>query len=316
MGDDLDPALARAMLEWQIEMGATDAIGETPVDRLAAGRAEAKGADAAPPPGRPPAAAASDAAEVGPDDPVAAAHAAARAAPDLPALREAIAAYPHCELRRGARNVVFADGVPGARVMIVGEAPGRDEDIEGLPFVGRSGKLLDLMLAAIGLSRHAEDPARAAYITNVMPWRPPQNRDPKVGEIAMMKPFLERHVELARPEILVPMGNPACAALLGTRGIMKLRGTVTEALGRARHADAPPRLPAAQPGPEARGLVRPPGARGVAEWLTTPPRPPRRSAACRTSPRATPGATRPTPSRLGWRTTSTASPRPSAWSWS
>ena len=235
MGDDIDPALARAMLEWQVEMGATDAIGETPVDRLAprsaederpsASSARSDHPDPAPDP-RGPTTARSD-----PDDPVAAAHAAASAAPDLSALREAIAAYPHCELRRGARNVVFADGVPGARVMIVGEAPGRDEDIEGLPFVGRSGKLLDLMFAAIGLGRHAEDPARAVYITNVLPWRPPQNRDPKVGEIAMIKPFLERHVALARPEILVPMGNPACAALLGTRGIMKLRGTVTEALG-------------------------------------------------------------------------------------
>jgi DNA polymerase len=164
-------------------------------------------------------------------DPVAEAHAAAASARSLPALREAIASYPHCELKRGARNVVFADGVPGARVMIVGEAPGRDEDIEGLPFVGRSGQLLDRMLAAIGLSRRAEDPARGVYITNVLPWRPPQNRDPKAAEIAMMRPFLQRHVELAAPQILVPMGNPACAALLGRRGITKLRGTETEALG-------------------------------------------------------------------------------------
>ena len=219
MGDDLDPARARAMLEWQVEAGATEAIGETPVDRLAS-----------PPPSDEPAAR-SDASPVDEADPVAAARAAAAAAPDLAALRAAVAAYPHCELRRGARNVVFADGVPGARVMIVGEAPGRDEDVEGLPFVGRSGKLLDLMFAAIGLSRHAEEPARAIYITNVMPWRPPQNRDPKAGEIAMMKPFLERHVALAAPEILVPMGNPACAALLGLRGITKLRGRETEALG-------------------------------------------------------------------------------------
>ncbi len=244
------------MLEWQVELGATEAIGETPVDRLAP-RAMADPERGPKPPGaapedRPvggepdapaPAVAArrdgmgrEGASAAAPDpsdaaDPVAAARAAAAAAPDLAALREAIAAYPHCELRRGARNVVFADGVPGARVMIVGEAPGRDEDIEGLPFVGRSGKLLDLMLAAIGLSRHAEDPGRAVYITNVMPWRPPQNRDPKAGEIAMMKPFLERHVALAAPEILVPMGNPACAALLGLRGITKLRGVETEALG-------------------------------------------------------------------------------------
>ena len=238
MGDDLDPARARAtldpararaMLEWQVELGARDAIGEAPVDRLAPVAAAADpegGRPAGAPPTAAPAPARSDEA-----DPVAAARAAATAAPDLAALREAVAAYPHCELRRGARNVVFADGVPGARVMIVGEAPGRDEDIEGLPFVGRSGKLLDLMFAAIGLSRHAEDPGRAIYITNVLPWRPPQNRDPKAGEIAMMKPFLERHVALAAPEVIVPMGNPACAALLGMRGITKLRGRETEALG-------------------------------------------------------------------------------------
>lgn len=219
MSGEIDPALARAMLEWQLEMGATDAVGDEPVDRLGAPAAEA------------PLAAPERAASKGPSDPVAEARAAAAAAASLPALREAIAAYPHCELRLGARNVVFADGVPGARVMIVGEAPGRDEDIEGLPFVGRSGQLLDLMLAAIGLSRRAEDPDRAVYITNVMPWRPPQNRDPKPGEIAMMMPFLERHVALARPEVLIPMGNTACAAILGQRGIMKLRGTVTEAFG-------------------------------------------------------------------------------------
>ena len=258
MGDDLDPARARAMLdpararampspararamlEWQIEAGVTEAVGEAPVDRLAPAPRAASDGDRPDPPdsGHPrerPAApdhrAAASPSGTAPDDPVAAAHAAAAAAADLPALRAAVAAYPHCELRRGARGVVFADGIPGARVMIVGEAPGRDEDIAGLPFVGRSGQLLDLMLAAIGLSRRAEDPARGVYITNVMPWRPPQNRDPKAGEIAMMKPFLERHVALAAPEILVPMGNPACAALLGVRGITKLRGVETEALG-------------------------------------------------------------------------------------
>ena len=234
------------MLEWQVELGARDAIGEAPVDRLAPVAAAADPGAGRPAAGTAPADAATPAADVAAPaagaaappvregdgaDPVAAARAAAAAATDLAALREAIAAYPHCELRRGARNVVFADGVPGARVMIVGEAPGRDEDIEGLPFVGRSGKLLDLMFAVIGLSRYAEDAGRAIYITNVMPWRPPQNRDPKAGEIAMMKPFLERHVALAAPEILVPMGNPACAALLGLRGITKLRGRETEALG-------------------------------------------------------------------------------------
>ena len=102
----------------------------------------------------------------------------AAACADLAALRATMAAFDGCALKQGARNLVFADGDPRARVMVIGEAPGREEDREGLPFVGRSGQLLDRMLAAIGLSRRAEDPRDAAYITNVLPWRPPQNRDP------------------------------------------------------------------------------------------------------------------------------------------
>ena len=113
----------------------------------------------------------------------------------LPALRDAIDGFSHCDLKRGARNLVFSDGQAGARVMIIGEAPGRDEDLQGKPFVGRAGQLLDKMLEAIGLSR-----AENVYITNVLPWRPPQNRDPLPAEIAMLTPFLERHVALAEPE--------------------------------------------------------------------------------------------------------------------
>ena len=103
--------------------------------------------------------------------------------------------------------------------MIVGEAPGRDEDREGRPFVGRAGQLLDRMLDAIGLSR-----TRDVYITNVLPWRPPQNRDPQPEEIAMMQPFLARHIELAAPQLLLVMGNISCQTLLGKRGITRLRG--------------------------------------------------------------------------------------------
>ncbi|WP_461308374.1 uracil-DNA glycosylase, partial [Albidovulum sp.] len=165
-------------------------------------------------------------------DPVEAARAAAGAAAGLEELARNQAAYEHCELRKGARNFVFADGNPEARVMIIGEAPGRDEDREGRPFVGRAGQLLDRMFAAIGLSRTAHHPAEALYITNVMPWRPPHNRDPAPEEIAMMLPFLARHVELADPEILVLMGNTPCAAALGKRGILRLRGHWTEAFGR------------------------------------------------------------------------------------
>jgi DNA polymerase len=117
-------------------------------------------------------------------------------------------------------------------VLILGEAPGSDEDREGRPFVGRAGQLLDRMFAAIGLSRDAADPALALYITNVMPWRPPANRDPEPAEIAMMRPFVERHIALANPEVIVVMGNTPLSALTGTKGILRARGNWTVALGK------------------------------------------------------------------------------------
>jgi len=229
----------RALLEWQIELGADEAIGDRPVDRFAEGDRAARAAEPARPgptaaaeardaTGQPPPAPA-EAADI--DVAVAEAEAAAAAADSLDALREAIAAYPHCELRKGARNLVFADGNPKARVMIIGEAPGRDEDRAGRPFVGRAGQLLDRMLAAIGLDRNAEDPRRAVYITNVLPWRPPHNREPTVEEIRMMLPFLRRHIELVGPKVLVLMGNTPCQAILGRKGITRLRGKWTEAMG-------------------------------------------------------------------------------------
>ncbi len=156
----------------------------------------------------------------------------AAGAASLDALREAMGAYEHCELKRGARNLVFCDGNPKARVMIIGEAPGADEDRLGRPFVGRAGQLLDRMLAAIGLSRSSPDAERAVYITNVMVWRPPGNRDPSAEEISMMLPFLRRHIELVDPEVLVLMGNTPCLALLERRGILKLRGHWTQTQNR------------------------------------------------------------------------------------
>jgi DNA polymerase len=226
MESGLDWHAARAALEWQVELGATEAIQDAPVNRFEA--AEPTPAREPAPAAAPPAAPAAPASEA---DPVAEAEAAAARAQSLEALKAAMAAYPHCELRRGARNLVFADGVAGAPVMIVGEAPGRDEDREGRPFVGRAGQLLDRMLAAIGIARDAEATERAAYITNVLPWRPPQNRAPTAQEIAMLLPFLRRHVALARPRILVLMGNASCQALLGRHGITRLRGRWDEALG-------------------------------------------------------------------------------------
>lgn len=151
---------------------------------------------------------------------------------DREALLSAINTFDLCAFKQGARNTVFSDGSPKARVMIIGEAPGRDEDREGRPFVGQAGQLLDKMFAAIGLSRQSETPATAIYITNVMPWRPPQNRTPSEDEIAMMLPFLKRHIELIEPEFLVVMGNTACQAVLGMSGITKLRGNWQEAFGK------------------------------------------------------------------------------------
>lgn len=223
--DQMDSATALALLEWQVEMGVSDTIGAEPVDRYALA--------AKPPAPKVEAQAARPAIPVAPVvDTVAVARAAATAAPDLAALEAAMGAYPHCDLRQGARNLVFSDGRPEARVMIIGEAPGRDEDQQGKPFVGQAGQLLDKMFAAIGMARDHADAARALYITNVLPWRPPQNRDPKPEEVAMMLPFLTRHVELAAPDVIVLMGNHACRAALGKAGITRLRGSWAEAFGR------------------------------------------------------------------------------------
>lgn len=209
----------KAALEWQVSMGADEAILDAPLDRTAIPVVDKKKTEepvfvAVP--------------EV---DAVAVASQMAESAADLEGLRAAMEAFELCELKLGARQLVFSDGQPQARVMIVGEAPGRDEDLQGKPFVGRAGQLLDVMFRNIGLSREADGP-NALYITNVLPWRPPQNRDPKPDEMAMMLPFLKRHVELIDPDIIVAMGNHACQALLGKRGITRLRGTWGEALGK------------------------------------------------------------------------------------
>ncbi|MGB7271383.1 MAG: uracil-DNA glycosylase [Albidovulum sp.] len=219
----MDFHAARALLAWQLELGADEPIGDGPINRyeLAAEAPKPAQVDAAPE------------AQISRLDPVDVAVAAAGAATTLAELAEAQAGFELCELKKGARNFVFADGNAAAKVMIIGEAPGRDEDREGRPFVGRAGQLLDRMFAAIGLARGATEPEAAFYITNVMPWRPPSNRDPEPEEIAMMLPFLQKHVELVAPDVIVLMGNTPCAAVLGTRGILRLRGKWAEGFGRA-----------------------------------------------------------------------------------
>jgi len=142
----------------------------------------------------------------------------ARTAPTLEALRALLENFDGCALKHTATRLVFADGNPQARIMFVGEAPGRDEDIEGLPFVGRSGKLLDRMVAAIGLDRSK------AYIANVIPWRPPGNRTPTPQETQICLPVIQRQIELVNPDVLVTLGNPSTQTLLQTReGIMRTR---------------------------------------------------------------------------------------------
>lgn len=227
----MDVHTATALLAWQIEMGADEPIGDLPVNRYAMPQAAPRptmAAAAAFPPDVAPAAA----------NPVTEARARADSAADLAALKAALATYDHCDLKKGARNLVFADGDPAARIMLIGEAPGRDEDIEGRPFVGRAGQLLDRMLAAIGMGRdggrdggrdHAIAPV---YITNILPWRPPQNRDPSPDEIAMLLPFVERHIALVDPAVIVLLGNTPCAALLGRRGITGMRGKWETVLNR------------------------------------------------------------------------------------
>jgi DNA polymerase len=218
----LDFHAAKALLEWQSELGADEAIGDLPVNRY----------DAPSEMPKPSAPSVSAPAQVEDFDPVAIARESAHAADDLENLAAIQSDYAHCDLKKGARNFVFADGNPESRVLILGEAPGRDEDIEGRPFVGRAGQLLDRMFAAIGLARTAHRRDEALYITNVIPWRPPQNRDPDPAEIAMMLPFVTRHVELVNPDIVVLMGNTPCDAALGRRGILRLRGSWAEAFGR------------------------------------------------------------------------------------
>lgn len=240
MTPEIDALTARATLEWLVEMGCDEAIAEHPLNRFAL--PERMAAPEAPAPLAPPVTGAPPA----PEDPVAAARHAAAGAGSIEALREALARYPHCPLRHGTPGLVFADGLPGARVMVVGDAPDRDDVRAGRPFAGPAGALLDAMLAAIGLARDADDPRRAAYLVAALPWRP-AGREAEPSHLAMIEPFLRRHVELAAPEVVVLMGNDACAMTLGERGMTRLRGTWAEAFGRPALPILPPRHLLARP---------------------------------------------------------------------
>jgi len=222
----------RELLLFYADCGADEALLEMPVDRFAeaeAGAVAAAPAEPRPAPAIPAAAAAARAAPTAPPQPwqaavpdeaqAARAREMARQASSLEELRDILAGFDGCNLKFTAKNLVFADGNPRADIMFVGEAPGRDEDLEGLPFVGRSGQLLDRMLAAIGLDRES------AYIANVIPWRPPGNRTPTPIETEICRPFIERQVELADPKVLVTLGGPSAKVLLNaSEGVLRLRG--------------------------------------------------------------------------------------------
>ncbi|MCJ9427575.1 uracil-DNA glycosylase [Kordiimonas marina] len=224
LAENLDP---QTLLAWHVAMGVDEAVDETPVDRFSAPAPEApatKGALSArvssqsQKPALKPVAAK-------PVQPVegagqAAAEQAAAACNTLEELEAALGAFDGGNLKRQAKNTVFADGVPGAPLMIVGEAPGADEDREGKPFVGVSGQLLDRMLNAAGFDR-----TENAYISNIVPWRPLGNRTPDQAIITMCLPFIRRHIELAKPKVVLMLGGVPAKALLGSEdGITRLRG--------------------------------------------------------------------------------------------
>jgi DNA polymerase len=246
----LSRQLARELIAFYLDAGVDCAVAEEAVDRFAHEPRIAASADSAEPdgesirgtprgdpmradspsmdrvrragspfPAEEPTARAAPPPPAAPEAAIMAARESASSAKDLDELRALLAGFAGCTLAATATQLVFADGNPQARIMFVGEAPGRDEDITGLPFVGRSGKLLDLMLTAIGLDR------TKAYIANVVPWRPPGNRTPTPQETAICLPFIRRQIELANPDILVCLGQPATQTLLETReGITKTRG--------------------------------------------------------------------------------------------
>ena len=215
---------ARELIAFYLDSGADALLGEEPVDRMAdehPAPAMPVGLPPASPPLPPPQGrkALQAAAPASPEAAVMAARQAARNAASLDDLRALLAEFEGCALRTTATQLVFADGNPQSRVMFVGEAPGHDEDVIGRPFVGRSGKLLDLMMAAIGLDR------TKVYIANVVPWRPPGNRTPTPQETAICLPFIRRQIELANPDLLVCLGGPAMQTLLGIKdGITRARG--------------------------------------------------------------------------------------------
>ncbi len=211
-------------LAWHLDVGADEAMQDVPNDRTAAAAALLK-SPAAAVAAVPPPAAITGGEIIGTAQARLDAAKMAAACNTLSELKDAIAAFDGLAIKKTATNMVFADGNPSARVMLVGEAPGADEDRQGQPFVGVSGQLLDRIFKAIGLARTDEDPAKSLYISNVLNWRPPGNRTPTPAEIDMSLPFIERHIALVNPKVLILCGGVAAKGLLGSgESISKLRG--------------------------------------------------------------------------------------------
>jgi DNA polymerase len=225
-----DPDALKALLDFHVEAGVDLALDETPHDRFAEPKAEQaparaaaarRGAPGSPAssPASPPPRALPKVAAAAPEEVASLAREQARHAQSLEELEAILAGFEGCALKFSAKNLAFADGNPEGRVMLVGEAPGADEDRIGKPFMGRSGQLLDRMLATIGLDR------TQVYVANIVPWRPPGNRTPTPQEIAICKPFIARQIELASPEFVLCLGGPAAQNLLGLKeGILRTRG--------------------------------------------------------------------------------------------
>ncbi|MBB5704447.1 DNA polymerase [Ochrobactrum daejeonense] len=235
MTDGRETLDMEGLLRFYAEAGVDMPLSETPVDRFAEPQRPAPAQQAAqapnasserrqqqprPAPTPSPASRPVQAAADLPDNAqIALAREAASQAATLDELRERLAAFDGCNLKFTAKNLCFADGDPASDVMFIGEAPGRDEDMEGLPFLGKSGQLLNRMIESIGLKREN------VYIANTIPWRPPGNRTPTPLETELCRPFIERQIELAAPRVLVALGGPAGKALTGaTEGILRLRG--------------------------------------------------------------------------------------------
>lgn len=234
MAENRETLDIEGLLRFYAEAGVDMPLSETPIDRFAEPQRPAPAQAAMQtqsPPERPrqqprpaPAPAPTSrpvqaAADLPDTAQIALAREAAAQASTLDELREKLAAFDGCNLKFTAKNLCFADGDPSSDIMFIGEAPGRDEDMEGLPFVGKSGQLLNRMIESIGLKRES------VYIANTIPWRPPGNRTPTPLETELCRPFIERQIELAAPKVLVALGGPAGKALTGaTEGILRLRG--------------------------------------------------------------------------------------------